>query len=392
MNNFDFDTPVDRRGTGSLKWDIPQGELPMWVADMDFQTAPAVRDALAARLAHGVFGYSVVPEEWYRAYCDFWRERHGFAMDPAWLTFATGVVPALSSVVRKLTTVGENVLIMTPVYNIFFNSIVNNGRHVSACPLRYRDGEYDVDFAELEAKLADPETSMMILCNPHNPVGKIWDHATLAEIGALARKHHVLVVSDEIHCDLTDPGCAYTPFASVSDDCRDNSVTLIAPTKAFNLAGLQTACTVTPDPVLRHRVSRGLNTDEVAEPNAFAVTAAVAAFTEGAPWLDALRTYLYENKCLVRETLLRECPAVRVTAGSATYLMWLDVSRITPDADRLAAHLRHAAGLYLTAGSEYGENGRAFLRMNVAAPRATVAEGLRRLVRGIASFRPMTGD
>lgn len=391
MTAFDFDTPVDRRGSGSLKWDVPAGELPMWVADMDFRTAPAVRDALAGRLAHGVFGYSVVPDEWYSAYCDWWRERHGVTFDPAWLTFTTGVVPALSSIVRKLTTVGENVLIMTPVYNIFFNSIVNNGRHVLESPLRYEGGVYDIDFADLERKLADPETSMLILCNPHNPVGKIWSRETLARIGALAKKHHVLVVSDEIHCDLTDPGCAYTPFASVSDDCREVSVTLIAPTKAFNLAGLQTACTVTPDPTLRHRVSRGLNTDEVAEPNAFAVTAAVAAFTKGAPWLDALRTYLYENKCLVRETLAHECPDLRVTPSDATYLLWLDVSRIVPDADRLADHLRRAAGLYLTAGSEYGESGRAFLRMNVAAPRATVEEGLRRLTRGLASFRD-SGD
>ena len=391
MTAFDFDTPVDRRGTDSLKWDVPAGELPMWVADMDFMTAPAVRDALAARLAHGVFGYSDVPEAWYRAYCDWWQTRHGVTFAPAWLTFTTGVIPALSSVVRKLTTVGENVLVMTPVYNIFFNSVVNNGRHLLACPLRYEGGTYDVDFAALEAGLADPETSMMILCNPHNPVGKIWPRETLARIGALAKKHHVIVVSDEIHCDLTDPGLSYTPFASVSEECRENSVTLLAPTKAFNLAGLQTACVVTPDPTLRHRVERGLNTDEVAEPNAFAVTAAVAAFTKGAPWLDALRAYLYENKCLVRETLARECPDLRVVGGDATYLLWLDASRITPDAAPLADHLRHAAGLYLTAGGVYGEVGRPFLRMNVAAPRATVLEGLRRLTRGVASFRGTAG-
>lgn len=391
MTAFDFDTTVDRRGTDSLKWDVPEGELPMWVADMDFMTAPAVREALAARLAHGVFGYSDVPDAWYRAYCDWWRVRHGVDFDPAWLTFTTGVIPALSSVVRKLTTVGENVLVMTPVYNIFFNSVVNNGRHLLPCPLRYRDGAYDIDFAALEAGLADPETSMMILCNPHNPVGKIWDAETLAKIGDLAKKHHVIVVSDEIHCDLTDPGLSYTPFASVSDDCRERSVTLIAPTKAFNLAGLQTACVVTPDPTLRHRVVRGLNTDEVAEPNAFAVTAAVAAFTKGAPWLDALRAYLHENKCLVREVLARECPDLRVTGGDATYLLWLDASHITPDAAPLSEHLRRAAGLYLTAGGVYGEGGQAFLRMNVAAPRATVTEGLRRLIAGIASFRASAG-
>lgn len=273
---YDFDTVPDRRGTDSLKWETA-GELPMWVADMDFRTAPEIAAALNARLARDVFGYGIVPGAWYDAVCGWWETRHGFRMEKDWLLFCTGVVPALSSAVRKLTSVGENVLVQTPVYNIFFNSIVNNGRNVVESPLVY-DGGYRIDFADLEEKMSDPQTTLMLLCNPHNPVGKIWDRETLAHIGRLAAEHHVTVVSDEIHCDLTDPGREYVPFASASEICRGLSVTCIAPTKAFNLAGLQTAAVCVPDPVLRHKMWRALNTDEVAEPNSFAVPAAIAAF------------------------------------------------------------------------------------------------------------------
>jgi cystathionine beta-lyase len=210
----------------------------MWVADMDFETAPEIISAIQKRAGHGIFGYSIVPEEWYRAIMEWWERRHHFRVEKEWLIFCTGVVPAISSIVRKMTTVGENVLIQTPVYNIFFNSIVNNGRNVLESPLKYENGVYSIDFADLEEKLANPQTTMLLLCNPHNPIGKIWDRETLVKIGDLCRRYHVLVVSDEIHCDLTDPGKEYVPFASVSENCRDNSITCIATTKTFNLAAL----------------------------------------------------------------------------------------------------------------------------------------------------------
>ena len=264
---YDFDQVVDRRGTHAAKWDVAGHELPMWIADMDFLTAPEIIAAVRDRASHGIYGYTDVPEAWYDAILGWWRDRHGFHMERDWLIFSTGVVPTISSVVRKLTTPGENILTMTPVYNIFFHSIENNGRRVLECPLPYRDGTYGLDWADLEGKLADPQTTMLILCNPHNPVGTIWDRETLARVGELCWKHHVMVLSDEIHCDLTDPGCDYLPFASVSEHCRQNSITCIAPTKAFNLAGLQTSAVVVPDGVLRHKVWRALNTDEVAEPN-----------------------------------------------------------------------------------------------------------------------------
>lgn len=383
---YDFDTPTERRNTNSLKWDVAQGELPMWVADMDFQTAPEIREAIMKRAEHGIFGYSVIPDTWYEAYIQWWKTRHGYTMERDWLIFCTGVVPAISSIVRKLTTPAEKVLIQTPVYNIFFNSILNNGRQVLESPLRYDGKEYRIDFADLEEKLSDPQTALMILCNPHNPTGKLWDRQTLEKIGALCSRHHVTVVSDEIHCDLTDPGESYVPFASVSETCRQISITCMAPTKAFNLAGLQTAAVSVPDEVLRHKVWRALNTDEAAEPNAFAVEAAVAAFTRGADWLDALRDYLYENKKLAAAYIEKEIPGVRAVASQATYLLWLDCSGLIGCGREAAGFLRRETGLYLSEGSQYGGNGADFLRMNIACPRAVLKDGLERLKNGLAAY------
>ena len=289
---YDFDKVVNRRDTYSLKWDVKENELPMWVADMDFETAPEIINAIEKRAAHGVFGYTDVPKEWYQAICNWWEMRHHFQMQQDWLMFCTGVIPAISSIVRKLTTPNENVVIQTPVYNIFFNSIVNNGCRVLESPLVYENGLYRIDWEDLEEKLANPQTTLMILCNPQNPAGIIWDQETLEKIGDLCAKHHVTVIADEIHCDLTDPGKEYIPFASVSGNCRENSITCIAPTKTFNIAGLQTAAIMVPNPQLRYKVNRAINTDEVAEPNVFAVTAAIAAYQEGAEWLDELRAYI----------------------------------------------------------------------------------------------------
>jgi len=383
---YDFDTVIDRRNTDAMKWNIAPGELPMWVADMDFAAAPEIRKAMQKRLDHGIFGYSEIPDTWYEAYIGWWKARHGFEMERDWLVFCTGVVPAISSIVRKLTTPNENVLIQTPVYNIFFNSILNNGCRVLESPLTYENGVYAIDWADLDSKLADPQTTLMILCNPHNPIGKIWEKDMLARIGALAKRHHVTVVSDEIHCDITAPGKSYVPFLSVSDDCRAVGIAAIAPTKAFNLAGMQTAAVCVPDPTLRHKVWRGLNTDEVAEPNAFAVPAAMAAFTEGAPWLDAMRTYVFENRSIAAERIANTLPKVRVIDGEATYLLWLDVSAITPDGTALCRYLQERTGLIVSAGASYGASGTAFLRVNLACPKAVLADGLDRLCRGLSDY------
>ena len=386
MGRYNFDEVVVRRGTDSMKWDVKESELPMWVADMDFKTAPEIIAAFEKRIAHGVFGYSDVTDAWYEAYIGWWKRLHGLTMERDKLIFCTGVVPAISSIVRKLTTPNEKVLVQTPVYNIFFNSIVNNGCRPLESPLKYEGGEYSMDFEDLERKMADPQCMLMILCNPHNPVGKIWSREELARVGALARKYHVTVISDEIHCDITRPGCEYVPFASVSDDCRAVGITCIAPTKTFNLAGMQSAAVYVPDELLHHKVWRGLNTDEVAEPNSLACLAAVTAFNEGGEWLKELREYLFGNVDYAREFIEREIPRARAVKSDATYLLWIDVSAYGRRSDEIAALIREKTGLYISAGTAYGATGESFLRMNLACPRATVEEGLKRLKEGLGNL------
>ena len=384
--SYHFDKLTQRRGTGSMKWDVPEGELPMWVADMDFETAPEITEAIKKRAEHGIFGYTAAGPDWREAIAGWWERRHGFRMERDWLVFTTGVVCAVSSAVRKLTTVGENVLVQTPVYNIFFNSIRNNGRNVLENRLLYERGIYGIDWADLEKKLSDPQTTLMILCNPHNPTGMIWTREELGRIGELCVASHVRVISDEIHCDLTDPGYDYIPFASVSKECAQNSVTCLAPTKTFNLAGLQTAAVMVPNDELRHKIERGLNTDEVAEPNVFAVEGSIAAFAKGDGWLDSLREYVAENKEAVRNFLDTELPEVSLVSSHATYLLWLDCRKIAGDTSELCRYLRSETGLYLSAGSIYGGNGGAFLRMNIACPRTRLLDGLERLRAGIKSY------
>lgn len=386
MSAFEFDREIDRRPFDSLKWDVAPGELPMWVADMDFETAPAVMEAIARRAAHGTYGYTIVPREWYAAIGQWWQTRHGFFIPAEWLMFCTGVVPAISSAVRKLTTPAEQVVMLTPVYNIFFNSVYNNGRNILPCPLRYENGAYSIDFEDLAKKLADPQTTLMLLCNPHNPIGKIWCRDELERIGNLCKKYNVTVVSDEIHCDLTDPGKEYIPFASVNETCREISVTCVAPTKTFNIAGIQTAAVSVPNPVLRHKVWRGLNTDEVAEPNAFAVCAAVAAFNGGGEWLDELRKYLFENKKTVRKFIANQISSLKVVPSEATYLLWIDCSSLGCNSREFAKFLRKETGLFLSNGAQYGSGGENFLRMNVACPKSLVLDGLERLKRGVDEY------
>ncbi|MFQ6792312.1 MAG: MalY/PatB family protein [Thomasclavelia sp.] len=384
---YDFSKLTDRKQSLSLKWDVEENELPMWVADMDFETAPEIIAALSKRVEHGIFGYNIVGDEYYQSIQNWWQRRHHFQMEKDWLMFCTGVVPAISSIVRKMTTVGENVLIQSPVYNIFYNSILNNGRHVLSSDLVYDGKEYHIDFADLEKKLALPQTTMMILCNPHNPIGKIWDLQTLKRIGELCHKYHVIVVSDEIHCDITIPEKEYVPFASVSKINLDISITCIAPTKAFNLAGLQTACICVPNPVLRQKVNRGINTDEVAEPNSFAISATIAAFNQGEAWLEELRKYIGENKRIVAQFVQEKLPELTVVSSEATYLLWIDCSKICQNSVELVNYLRQETGLYLSDGYEYGINGMQFVRMNVACPKARLEDGLNRLYNGIKAYQ-----
>lgn len=388
---FNFDAPTERRGTDSYKWNVGKNELPMWVADMDFCTAPAVTKAIVQRAKSGIYGYSVVPDAWYSAISRWWETRHGYRIPRDWLTFCTGVVPAISSIVKRVTAVGDRVVLMTPVYDIFFHSVENAGRVVSENRLIYEGGVYRIDFEDLERKLADPLATMMILCNPHNPIGKIWTREELAAIGALCKKYGVTLLSDEIHCDLTIPGAEYVPFVSVSAECRAVSVTCLSASKAFNLAGLQSAAVAVPDPCLREKIVRGLNSDEVAEPNCFAALATTVAFRKGGEWLDALREYLAGNRQAVATKLENSLPEVKLTPGNATYLLWLDCGAFCDNTDELRDFLRKETGLYLSAGSVYRGNGAKFLRMNVACQREVLAHGLTLFCDGVQKFRRQNG-
>ena len=378
---YDFDRIIDRRNTGSLKWDESrEGELPLWVADMDFETAPCVKESLQKRVEHGIFGYSIIPPEWADSYIYWWKKRHNFTINRDSLIFSTGVVPAISSCVRKLTSVAEKVLIQTPCYNIFFNSIVNNGRYVVESPLDFDGKEYKINFERLEMDLSDPQVSLMILCNPQNPTGNIWTREELARIGDLCKKYGVTVISDEIHCDITEPGFNYTPFAGASETCAQISVSCLAPTKCFNIAGINSAAVVVPNPHLRHKVWRALNTDEIAEPNAFAVAATIAAFTQGEDWLNQLNEYLFENRRYA-EAVLSSIPEDKVTVvkGKATYLLWV---RVFKNGDKFAEELRKNTGLFINGGTEYGKTGEEFVRINLACPRKILEEALSRFKTG----------
>ena len=315
---YDFDTFPDRKKTNSVKWDVLPGELPMSLADMDFITAPCITEAVINRAEKGAFGYTDVPDEWYNSIISWWGRRHGLEMKRSELIFCTGVVPAISCLVKRFTNIGDRVLVLTPVYDIFYHSIENAGRITLESPMRRVKNGYEIDFADLEEKLARPLTTLMILCNPHNPSGTLWTEKQLEKIGKLCFKHHVTVISDEIHCDIVEPGKKYVPFASVCPECASNSVTCISASKAFSIAGLQSAAVFVPDERLRNIAVRGLNSDEIAEPNCFAAIATAAAFDKGEQWLDELNAYIAENKRFAREFITKNVSPVVLFDQPAT--------------------------------------------------------------------------
>ena len=384
---YNFDLETNRFNTSSTKWDVKDNELPMWVADMDFETAPAIIKGFKKRIDHGIFGYTDVTDRFYDSYIYWWRKRHHFNIKKEWLIFSTGVIPSISSSIRRISEVANNVVVMSPVYNIFYNSIINNGRHVLESNLKYENGEYSIDFEDLEAKLANKETSVLILCNPHNPVGKIWTKEELAQIGKLCYKYNVTVISDEIHCDLTRSNLEYVPFASVNEINKNISITCVAPTKAFNLAGIQTSAMIIPNPKLKHLVERGLNTDECAEPNVLAELAPYLAFKKSEEWLDELRKYIDENIEYATNFVKKELPELHLVKCDATYLLWLDVSAVCHDSTILQKYLREKTGLYVSAGEVYGANGNKFLRINVATNKQRVIDGFNRLKEGIRLYQ-----
>ena len=388
MGKFDFDKPTERFGTDSYKWQVGEGELPMWVADMDFETAPCVREAILSRAEQGIFGYSVIPDSFFEAVAGFFEKRHSYRPSPSDMIFSTGVVATVSSAVRALTAPGEGVAVMPPVYNIFYNSIKNNHRRVIECPLVF-DGEgYSIDFDALEEKLSKKEAKLLIFCNPHNPIGRIWTCEELLRVGEICKRWGVTVFSDEIHCSVTNPDSeGYTPFASVSETCRNISVSAVSASKAFNLAGLQAAAVIVPNEELRYKMRRSLNTDECAEPNSFAIAASEAALRCGGEWLDGLLKYLFENRRIAENYINEKIEGLRAIRGEATYLLWIDARGVCESSTELAGFIREKTGLYLSDGAEYGRGGERFLRMNLATQRARLLDGLSRLERAIELFK-----
>ena len=386
MDKYDFVNAPDRRDTDSVKWHVKKGDLPMSIADMDFKTAPEIIAAMKRKVDRGVFGYEWPEDDYFKAVADWYEKEHGHRPQQEWLIFTTGVVPAISAIVRRVSHIGDNVLVQAPVYNVFYNSIENNGRHVLSNDLQFDGSNYEINWEDLEQKLALPLTTLMIFCNPHNPIGKVWTQKEVQRIADLCYEYHVVLLSDEIHGDLVRKGSDYTPAFSVNNPARENVVSLVSPSKTFNVAALHAATAIVPNSNLRAMVNRGLNSDEVAEPNLLAIPGTIAAYEHGHNWLEALIKQLNVNFTYAEEFINKNLPQVKVVAGGATYLIWLDVSQISSDSQKLAEFLEKTTGLVLSPGSIYRGNGHNFLRMNLACPLTMVKNGLERLKVGLTDY------
>lgn len=381
MNDL-FDAPVTRKHTDCIKWDTAEPDvLPMWIADMDFKAAPPIQLALEKRVAHGIFGYTQTPNRFFDAITGWWKKRHGFELHPDWLVPVTGVIPALSAVIRALTHPGDKVLLQPPVYNHFFTSISHCDRQAVHNNLRLQNGVYDVDFEDLETKAADPAVKLLLLCHPHNPVGRVWTAEALRLIGDICIRHGVLVVSDEIHSDLVYEPHRHVPFASLGPDYARQSITISSPSKTFNIAGLQAAYLFSENTTVRERVHQLLNIQEMTLLNPFAIEALIAAYEHGEEWLESLKTYLADNFTYVTDFCKTHVPQIEVTPLQATYLVWLDGRSVFSDTAKFTDKLRHEQQLWLSPGTLYGAAGEGFLRMNIACPRVVLEEGLSRLAK-----------
>lgn len=379
-----FSKIIDRRGTNCVKWDtVPEGVLPMWVADMDFETAPCVQEAVRERAAHGVFGYTAVPASYYESVCNWFGLRHGWRPDPSWIIYCPGVVPAISACVSAFTQPGDKVIIMSPVYNCFFSSIRNYRCEVLDVPLIPSEGpRYEIDFEGLERAAKDPAAKLMLICSPHNPAGRVWTKEELKRIGRICLDNGVVPVSDEIHCEFTMPGVEFVPFASVSSEFEAACVTLNSPSKAFNIAGLQISNIICADERLRARIDKAVNVNEICDVNPFGVVALQAAYTEeGWQWLCSLNARIAANYARLSGFMAAELPGFPLYRLEGTYLAWIECKRLKMPSDEVAKSLQDIDKLRLSPGSMYGQDG--FLRINLACPPALLEDGLGRLSRGL---------
>lgn len=373
---YDFDTVVNRNNTDSLKWDLIGAKAPMWVADMDFKVAPSIQKVINDRTARGIFGYTMTPGSFYKSIQRWWLERHGIGFDKDMMMYATGIIPAINVIIQRFSAPAENILVQAPGYHMFYHVIENNGRNASINQLVYENGQYHIDFDDLERKLSNPKTTIMILCNPHNPTGNLWDKSTLEKIGRLCEKHNVLVISDEIHGDIVEPGFTYIPFAKVNDTCFKNSITLVSATKAFNIAGLSSACVIVPNQKICEQTKTALKRAMITDSSYFSAQASAAAFGYSEEWLDEMNAYVAENKKVASEFISESIPDLYVVPSLTTYLLWIDCSKIINDTDEFCELLLRKEGIFLSKGSDFGPGGSSFVRMNVALPRQQMLENL----------------
>ena len=383
MGKYNFDEFVNRRGTNSVKWDEEKedGIIPLWVADMDFLAAPAIRRAVEERAKHGVFGYAIVGDSYYAAITNWFKRRHNWAIERDWIIYTTGVIPAISATIHALAMPGEKVLIQTPVYNCFYSCIRNQGLRVLESPLKREGNTYVVDWDDFEAKCADKKTMLFLLCNPHNPAGRVWTKDELARMNEICMRHDVKVISDEIHCELIMPGYVFTPFATVNADCQRNSVVFNSPTKNFNIAGLQIANIICADKEWYRRIDRAINIFEVCDVNPFGPLALEAAYNESEDWIDELMPYIADNYALLKDTFTKEVPNYEVLKLEGTYLAWVDIRKSGLTANALTEKLLREGKVQVNSGVIYSKNdGEGYIRINLACPRATLQEGLKRIV------------
>lgn len=375
---YNFDELIERRGTNCVKWDeSPSPEvIPLWVADMDFRVAPAIQKALQQRVEHGVFGYNIVPESYYEAVISWFHRRHQWDIQRSWILYTTAVVPAMSCVIKALTMPGEKVLILSPAYNCFFSSIKNNGCEVLESPLKAVGDTFEVDFDDFETKCADEKTTLFLLCNPHNPSGRVWTKEELQRMYDICKRHGVKVASDEIHCELIMPGHEFVPFGTITDD----GVVMNSPSKNFNTAGLQIANIICSHPSWRRRIDRAININEVCDVNPFGIVALQAAYNESEDWIDELNQYLWGNYQLLRDFIAENLPQWKVCRLEGTYLPWVDISGMDITSQELCDRLLREAKVWINPGTMYGpQTGEGYVRFNIAIQRSRLLDALQRI-------------
>ncbi len=392
MTAFDFDRIIPREGTASVKWDGRQAYfgsrdlLPLWVADMDFAVPDAVTRALAERAAHPVHGYTLYPEDLFDALVTWLADRHGWAVDPAWILMAPGVVPSLHAAALAFAGTGEGIIVQPPVYFPFFSAVTATGRSLIENPLVREGDDYRMDLDHLEACAARPDARVLFLCSPHNPVGRVWRREELDAVLDIARRHDLLILSDEIHHDLVYPGQRHIPLATL-DDAPSRVVTALAPSKTFNIPGLGLSALVVPEAEQRAALRRAFDLLHVSASNPFSVAAFGAAYREGGPWLDALLAYLTRTRDEAMDFLARQVPAIRPLAPQGTYLLWLDCRALGLDDPALKDFFIREARVGMNPGPVFGTGGAGHMRLNLGAPRAVVMEALSR-IRDAVACRP----